>query len=191
MTVEAISASYVHWRSPLLCQVADIAVKHPQSGSSAALLWDRTRQDVFLRQTDRRWSELTGWWRGSSWGLRLQTIAVQQRGTTKVSMANNSWARFLQRAVFDEWGTWYQLFNCSRTTAYMTFNISMSSPDSSWHDRGEWSNLKCTEDMCHSRPTCEMCFSLIWQIRNTNMWHSTSWESMHKREKVITHSLML
>ena len=60
---------------------------------------------------------------------------------------------------------------------------------STWHTEA-FKPKKC-KDTCHSHQSCEMCVFLILQIRNVTIWHSAGWETMHKRGKVITHSLML
>lgn len=176
-----------------ICSLADISrlVSWVDSQMSAgpdstlhAAVRERMRQESSW-QSDRIWSELTAA-EGCDCRLLQFNREEQQRYqwlTTAVSASAREWC------LMDE-GTWYRRFHWAakqKPGGHLIFHC----PLCPHCHMNAFKIEKMQRTLVIFVGSWEMCFFLILQIRNTNIWHSAGWESTHRMEKVITHSLML
>lgn len=125
---------------------------------------------AFLRQTDVKWSELTGWWEATvaAEGCRLSRFNREeqqryQRPTTAGSASSREQCLMDGEHDIDfstvqpHMPTWHWIF-------HWTCPVWTKCPDIT-HRRVLKNNA---EDTCRSCPSCEMCFFLILQIRHSN-----------------------
>lgn len=152
----------------------------PRASSALPSLWEK------------EWGRNARGRRNRYRGLRRQTATVQQRGTTKVSIAYNSWVCFRRGAQFDGSGTWYRLFHCA-ARQQLTWHLICRCTCPAWTNCHTWAfqPINGIRPLSLLVQSCRMCVFLPLQISNPNIWHWTARESTKKRKKVIRHSLML
>lgn len=185
VTYDCIRPVLVSETAPLADRQIPCVNPSGHSGARANCCCDRKNEAIFFfLKTGRQNKKL----RRTAEGCDGRPLRYNG-GTTKVSMANNSWVCFRQWAAFDGWGRRSRPFffpQRSHTTAYVTCDISadMSSRAlivSTRHTEASDCTV-CSAAYTRVRRVCgEMCSILIFKIRNANTYDSHPFERIGAR----------